>query len=392
MDTSWRKRPHSYAAFAEGDVADAERGFPIVDLAAYAAAHGLRRRNGCVLGAFVGSLPTWPDYVFDVVDGRLPDGRYGLIEHDLFEIDTDSRGIRASGAFFGVKTLTFESLLPNVAFFADEVRSEPFAGNGVWLPSTRVAVRVPECMLMPHLVVGPHDRVPGSLRIDAAGRIFAVADNPGIDAATGEAMARAVGPALKQLHDPFVRLDLRLGVLTISVNGYRADTNDLDRLVWAACSAAEGLVAIAPRFVQVGAPPADRWSGLVDDAARQFGLARYPGADFHRALVRSPIPGCAVGALFGQIQGDRAPTWTTWHTHGGHTAATVRGAAAMQCSSPASMLPLGGHLDEVSDMYVEIVDDVAYAWTRTRLAGTLDCANVVARARHAWTNVGVRPA
>ena len=56
------------------------------------------------------------------------------------------------------------------------------------------------------------------------------------------------------------------------------------------------------------------------------------------------------------------------------------------------MLPLGGHLDEVSDMYVEIVDDVAYAWTRTRLAGTLDCANVVARARHAWTNVGVRPA
>jgi hypothetical protein len=392
MNTSWRRRPHSYAAFAREEVADAERGFPIVDLAAYAAARGLRRRNGNVLGAFVGSLPTWPDYVFDVVDGPLPDGRYGLVEHDLFEIDTDSRGIRASGAFYGVKTRVFDPLFPNIAFFADEVRSEPFAGNGVWLPSTRVAVRVPECMLMPHLVVGPQDRMSGSLRVDAAGRIFAVADNPAIDAATGEAMVRAIGPALKQLSDPFVRLELRLGVLTISVNGYRADMNDLDRLVWAACSASAGLVEIAPRFVQVGAAPADQWSPLVDDAARQLGLTRYAGADFHRALVRSPIPGCAVGALFGQIQGDRAPTWTTWHTHGGHTAATVRGGAAMQCSSPASMLPLGGHLEEESDMYVEIVDDVAYAWTRSRLAGTLDHANVVTRARHAWTRVGVQPA
>ena len=54
-----------------------------------------------MLGALVGSLPTWPLYVFDLVDGRLPDGRYGSIEHDLFEIDTDSRGIRASGAFYG---------------------------------------------------------------------------------------------------------------------------------------------------------------------------------------------------------------------------------------------------------------------------------------------------
>ena len=391
MSGEQRRRPPSYAAFAREDGADAKRGYPEVDLAAFAAAHGLRRRHGAVLGAYAGVLPTWGEYIFDVVDGAFPDGRHGALEHDLYEVEVDQDGIRGGGSYYGSRTNYSQSFLSFLGVRSDTPPNEPFAGNAAWLPTTRVVIRVPEAALLPRIVISDSGRVSGK-KFEVGGRRFVIRAHEHVsDETRHELTTDGLGGALAVLPDPFVRIEVNCGAMALTVNGYRSDPADLDRLVWAASAAARKFAAVAPAAPPVGHPVYDdSWTGQIDAAAGQLGLGRHSAVDFHRSLPRSPIPGCSIGALFGRLRNDPGPTWTTWHTQAGRTWGTVRGGAAIECANADDDLPIGGHLDEASDMYVEIVEGVAYTWTRTRMEHTIDHENILRRARQAWAATGIR--
>lgn len=94
-----RRGPESYAAFDPADVDDAKRGYPLGDLSVYAAARQLGSRRSERLEGLLGALPRWPDYVFGIADGRLSGDRYGLVEHELYEIETNEHGLHPSGSF-----------------------------------------------------------------------------------------------------------------------------------------------------------------------------------------------------------------------------------------------------------------------------------------------------
>ncbi|OWY60944.1 hypothetical protein B7486_66460, partial [cyanobacterium TDX16] len=90
-----------YTAFAPEDVEDAKRGHPSISLAGYAASRGLEHLDQAQVGAFRGVLPSWPNYIFNAMRGAIPGGWFGLLQHELHEIEVDQDGIRAGGAFYG---------------------------------------------------------------------------------------------------------------------------------------------------------------------------------------------------------------------------------------------------------------------------------------------------
>ncbi|HEY6739133.1 MAG TPA: hypothetical protein VI076_09810, partial [Actinopolymorphaceae bacterium] len=51
--------------------------------------------------------------------------------------------------------------------------------------------------------------------------------------------------------------------------------------------------------------------------------------------------------------------------------------------------PLGGTLDATSDLYVEVTDDVVYAWPRARSHGALNAAATVAAAVPTFRRLGL---
>ncbi len=108
--------------------------------------------------------PAWPDYLFNVARGVLPGGRFGVVEHDLYEIATHpSTGIQHGGGFYGSKYTArgsrgFLNTVLSIELTHDEPTG-PFAASAVWVPTTSADVRVPEAALCPRLVVRRSDRM-----------------------------------------------------------------------------------------------------------------------------------------------------------------------------------------------------------------------------------------
>lgn len=362
-----------------------------MSLAGYAAARGLEHLDQAQVGAFRGVLPTWPDYIFNAMRGAIPGGWFGLIEHELEEVEVDQGGIREAGTFYGSRH-TYrnpEGLLGVVTGLSwKETPNEPFAANAAWAPATRAVVRVSEAALLPELLVRRRDRMSSPLGLDAYGL-------PGFGLSRRdlpEDLVRAicsgpVGQVLASLPYPHVELRLRCGAVTIQRNGYATSEAELDHLAQATCAVAVGLrdVAgplLAPRpFAEALPPPGEvdpafapwyprpfeTWADGIRRVAEERGMANEDVVGFHQAHPTLPMPGVALGVVHGEIPGLGRTGRLVFTQQGGSTSGSVRGSVVLDADPSAPPLPLGGLLVPETDQFVEHLGAVTAVWNKTRL-------------------------
>ena len=310
-----------YAAFAPEDVEDAQRRRPPTDLGAYAAARGWELFGSTLVSTVRAAQPDWAEYTANVVSGAMPDGSYGVIEHELYEVETHaSTGIQFGGAFYGARYSAkgpkgfWNKVLP-FQISADEPEG-PFAGSAAYVPVTAVLLRVPEAALLPRLVIRRSDRMSGVGNTD-------------------------LGP--------------------LGLGGYRL----------------AGTVA-PPALVQ--ASPNHLWTNGFRDLAARHDLVMEQPADLHRANPRLPVAGVAHGVLRGNLPGTQVPGRLVFTGQGGVTVSQVRAGVAMAAPPDAAPTPVGGVMDPATDMRAEIADGVIVCWNRQRSTGGMDTTELVASA------------
>jgi len=370
-----------HAAFSADDVEDARRGRPAVSIQPIIEALGLKFADNELPGAFIATMPTWPNYVFNGGRGALPGGRYGQVGHELFRVPVSPNGLVIDGALHAV-----HAWHRNTGFLVDKVPpNEPFAGNNAWIPTTAVHVRAPETARLPRIEVIEKSRIAarGNPLLDDHGLPeLRMVDTDGVTPDLIAAVADVCRPWLGERTDPYLRLRVLYGMLNLTVNGYRTDPGDLRQLVAAAEGIANGLAALAPRPLGVpfdnpgpavgsvdpplGVPrPNPQYAARFADTARASGLRQEDALHLMSLLPRNPIPGMPWGVLFGTPAGAAKPCRIVWHNHGGRTESTVRGGLITPARLGAST-PVGGVLHAPTAMYAEVVDGFAYCWNQRR--------------------------
>lgn len=395
------------AAYAPEDVEDAKRGAPAVSLESWATARGLEYVGRALIGAFVTVLPRWVDYVFNVGRGPVAGGRFGQVAHELEEIETDEGGLVAGGGFFGVRTYSRKGLLYLVGI--DKAPpDEPFATPAAWVPTTKVILRVPEAALLPRISIRQAGRMGfvGNPELDDGGLPgFRMAGSRWVSDELRLAVAAAARP-LAEVGAPFVALTLDHGLLAVRRNGFVADPGALDVLVDATGRIAEALVEVArpltaPQPFSAPLPPPDRstwppgfWQPMdheveaTEQVASQLGFTPEDAAALHRAQPGCPVPGLAFGVARGTLAGTAGPARVAFFAQGGQVTGSYR-TAVLVPARPGAATPVGGHRHEPTDLYVEVVDEIAYGWPRTRTIGGLDSAATVARAVTTFRELGL---
>ena len=402
-----RRSSFNHAALDRADIEDAQRGHPAVSLQQFAAANGLGYTNNELHPAFLSNLPKWPDYVFNVCHGTFPGGRLGLLQHELLELETDDGGIRGGGTFHSVRVVTRHSAKAVFGLGTDEPAQAPFTGNSAWLPITSIHLRTPELNQLPTFAIrdlgggalfggGTLDQygLPG-FRLDRGPK-----DNPAAMSAIGAACA----PALSTRRDAYVRLQVRYGVLSLTVNGYRADEPDLHHLAATAAHLADSLVALTRRAPDgafaVGGPaaasmatadwypkPHPNYVPAYAAAAGKLGLVHEHQSHVASIAPRCPIPGAASGVLFGTLPGTTTVGRMVWFELGGRFSGSVRAGVMVPAAAGAST-PLGGVFHAPTGMQVEVVDGIAHCWQVALLTGRLESAQLTPAARAAFAATG----
>lgn len=386
-------KPFGHAAFDPADIDDARRGYPAVSLEPFAGGAGLAYRRSDMLGAFVATLPSWPDYLFNVCAGAMPSGRYGMLAHELLELETRNGDIQEGGSFYDVRMPTrFHGTggTGGIQVLGVTVRTptnEPFATSAVWLPTTTVHVRVPETNLLPLLRISKRAAFAlQGTKLDQYGVPGYRVRRGDDDQALIPPIAAAVGPFLNARPDAYVDLRVRYGLIALTVNGYRAAPQDLEHLIGCADGIATALVGITPApsklpFANPGAPagtiarplgiplPHPVMVPLYAQAAAQLGMHNEDGAHLMMIHPRCPIPGIPSGVLSGQFPGRTTPCRLVWFEQGGRTSGSVRGGVLLP-ASPGASTPLGGVLVPETGMYVEVVDGIASFWRQQRSVGS----------------------
>jgi hypothetical protein len=372
---------HGHAAFAAADVEDARRGRPATDLSAYAQRRGLTVRGQELLDAFAGVQPAWPDYTFNVLSGELAPGLLGLVEHELEEVEVDADGLAMPGAFHGARyTGRRSSLLGLLVPFVDlnkKVPDAPFAASAAWVPTTRVALRVPEAALLPRLVARSAERFPmaGNPTLAEEGLSgLRLAGGNHVDPALRRAVfAGAPARALGGLDAAYVAVTICDGLVTVQRNGFVDDAGRLDALVDAAMAVATAAAAAGrdcstlPPHVGPTRDQADAFSR----AAVELGLDDEDPVALHHAVPQLPVPGVAVGCLHGRASGWSSPGRLAWFTRRGAAPGALRGAAVFP-ARPGARTPLGGTPVEGTDLIAEVCGDVAACWRREPAVGRLE--------------------
>ncbi|MCB1006680.1 MAG: hypothetical protein KDB35_21035 [Acidimicrobiales bacterium] len=397
-----------YAAFAPEDVEDAQRRRPPTDLGAYAAARGWELFGSTLVSTVRAAQPDWAEYTANVVSGAMPDGSYGVIEHELYEVETHaSTGIQFGGAFYGARYSAkgpkgfWNKVLP-FQISADEPEG-PFAGSAAYVPVTAVLLRVPEAALLPRLVIRRSDRMSGVGNTDL-GPLglggYRLAGTVAPPALVQAVLAAGAGQVLASLPYPFVEARYAYGSLALRCNGYLVDESALDALVSQACGIAAALRSaaaplLAPRPFQValepdvGGPPEwapwypvtnHLWTNGFRDLAARHDLVMEQPADLHRANPRLPVAGVAHGVLRGNLPGTQVPGRLVFTGQGGVTVSQVRAGVAMAAPPDAAPTPVGGVMDPATDMKAEIADGVIVCWNRQRSTGGMDTTELVASA------------
>ncbi len=400
----------SRTAFAKADVDDAKRGAPAVDLAAFAARRGLESMGSAVVGAFTGIVPTYPEYIFNVSRGVLDGGRFGLVEHELYEISLrDDGDLSMSGTYYGTATKNRFSIGRLVGIQGDP-KDEAFAADAAWVPSTAVVLRVPEAALLPKVIIRRRDFMAlmdsPDLSDDGASG-FAMVGSRFIDDELRAALARgAVATTLTSLSHPFVELELDRGAVALRVNGFVGDEATLDALTAAAAAITDTWAELGmadasgadlgselpppnPDKRPPGFPvPGSEWLDAYRRVAEDLALTAEDPVALHRAAPHLPVPGTVEAVLRGPIAGGPMVGRLLWTSQGGRTSGSVRGAAWFPARKKAET-PVGGLLHEPTDMYAEVVDGSVWCWSRQRSFGGLESRPLGDRAVRTVTELGL---
>ncbi len=413
---------HNRAAYAREDVADSKRGRPEIDLERLAGFRGMRFRGSIRMGAFMSATPVWPDYAFNAMDGALPSGRYGLIEHELDEQPIDQDGIDQGGSYHSVRT-TYRNPQSTLAFLTSglfggekKVPNEAFAGNHVWLPASAVSVRVPEVNLIAPLDARRKDYTSRFGTTDLGDLGAPGFRATGLDrSADREAVAAALrggaGEALGGIPNPYVRLEVGYGVVTVRRNGFASEDeiSDLadraDRIAAAFAAACERLAAPQPFTAPVPDPPPPdpelskrerqlrelaraEVSQAAAGIAARYGLTVEDPAGYHRAFPRLPQPGNARIVARGTLPGTGASGRIVYTVQGRRAGSRLRGGVLLAAPPGAAEQPLGGTSVEATKMYAEVVDGIVAVWDRGRVAAP-DVGDLVHRAVAALRELGL---
>lgn len=373
----------------------------------------MRFRGSIRMGSFMSATPIWPDYVFNAMDGAMPSGRYGLIEHELDEQSIDQDGIEQGGSYHSVRT-TYRNPQSALAFltsglFGSEKRppNEAFAGNNAWLPASAVSVRVPEVNLIAPLDVRRSSSMARFGTTDLSDLGAPGFRATGLDAAADrEAVAAALrggaGEALGGIPAPYVRLEVGYGVVTVRRNGFASEDEiaDLaghaDRIAASFAAACERLAAPQSFTDPIPDPPppdpelSKRERKLrelaraeVNEAAAgiaaRYGLTVEDPAGYHRAFPTLPLPGNARIVARGTLPGSGAFGRIVYTVQGRRAGWKLRGGVLVAAPAGAAPQPLGGTTLDSTKMYVEVVDGIVVLWDRGRVAAP-DVGDLVGRA------------
>lgn len=395
-----RRQSFNHAALDRADIEDAKRGYPAVSLQPFAAAAGLGYTNNELHGGFLSNLPKFPDYVFNVCRGAFPGGRLGLLQHELLELETDQDGIRGGGTYFSVRVVTRYSTKELLGVTGDPIEA-PFVGNSAWLPTTSVHLRTPELNQLPVFTIREVGfAVLARNKLDQYGLPgFRLDRGPKENPALLQAIAAACAPSLSTRRDSYFRLQVRYGVLSLTVNGYRADDADLHHLTAVATHLADSLTALTrtmpgvafttagPSAVTSAPPegvpkPHPSYRPAYAKAGPELGMLDEDPYYLSHLLPKCPIPGVASGVLFGNLPGTATPGRLVWFEHGGRFSGSVRGGVIVPAAEGA-ITPLGGTSHAPTGMHVEVVDGIAYCWQHQLLSGRLGARELAPAAQAA---------
>lgn len=394
--------PFGHAAFDPADVEDARRGYPAVSLEPFATANGLGYSNNEIYGGFLSTLPVWPQYVFNICRGALG-GRLTQLSHELLEMEASEGSIRSGGTFYGVRVTTRRSAREMMNLGSGDPENAPFAGNAVWIPTTTVHIRVPELNQLPTFWIRRDGEMTlGRKTLDHYGLPgFRIGPSLKADDPFAGTVATACQPIATR-GDAYIRLQVKYGVVALTVNGYRTNEQDLQHLINTAAHAAYNLVALTqPATANFATPgpaagnrppagvplPHPSYTPAYAKVAGDLGLLQEDAHYLAHLLPRCPLPGVASGVLFGTLPGTNTVGRMVWFEHGGKTSSTVRGGVIVPATSGVST-PLGGVVHEATGMRVEVVDGIAYCWKVQRFSGRLESAQLTPDARAALTATG----
>jgi hypothetical protein len=374
---------HGYAAFAPQDVEDARRGRPATDLRGYAQARGLQWLDRRSPAGFSAAVPGFEAYRFNVVRGLLPGGRYGTMFHQLLEVPV-TRSPNISGRLYGsvVKVkgrwwLPNRTDLPFIGDFldppSDDRPPEAFDSHAVWIPTTTVAVNVPETALPYFLIrIDRRDRhapfdFPHKRPLTDGWRLRAHA--PVAIPPIGEILAR-------HRDDPYFGVLLLRGTLIVRRNGFVAD---LDALARDACELAGAFRAAAlaqldpqPFETALPAPHTTHpevtpgWRQGYSRLAARLGLVEEDPDDYHRAFPSLGVPGRAVAVLRGELAPGVHGRLVYCAERNLRAAERARGAVLIAREAPDT--PPGGVLHHDRQLVHEQRDGVTVLWS-LRTAG-----------------------
>lgn len=399
----------SHTSLAKADRDDSKRGAPASNLSAFAARRGLESLGTALVGAFVGVLPAWPDYIFNTTRGVLENGRFGLVEHELYEISLRPDGdISMPGTYYSTATKNRFSFGRLIGIEGDP-KNEAFAADSAWAPSTAVVLRVPEAATLPRVLIRSSDYLTftdPSLSDDGAAGYGMVKSRFIDDALTSRLVRGEVADALTSLDQPFVEVELERGALALRVNGFITDDQTLDKLTGVAGRIAEAWAQVTRADVS-GADlgsllpppepdahpvgfyrPSPEWITAFDRVAGELGLTREDPVALHRAAPHSPVPGAVIGVMRGPLGGTATVGRLLWTSQGGPSSDTVRAAAWLPARAGADT-PVGGVLHEPTDMYAEIVDGSLWCWSRQRSVRKLEAETLGDRAIRTAVGLGL---
>jgi hypothetical protein len=370
-----------YAAFAPADVADARRGHPAFSLEGYAAERGLEWLDRQSAAGYAAALPGFAEYRFNVARGVLPGGRHGVLFHQLLEVPV-TRWPNISGTLHGTKVrikgrwlIPDRTDIPWIGPFlnprSDEGPPEAFDSHAVWIPTTTVAINVPETAL-PYFLTRidrrdkhapfdfPHQQaLAGGWRLRAHGAV----PDPRIDAILA-----------RHEQDPYFAVHVLRGTVIVRRNGFLADVDELAR---DACVIADALAAASPSEPRpfgtpLPAPHAHHpevtpgWRDGYAQLARRLHLTEEDADAYQRAFPALGVPGRAVAVMRGELAPGVHGRLVYAAERNLRLAERARGAVLLEHSGPPT--PPGGERHPDRHLVYEQRDGVAVLWS-LRTAG-----------------------
>jgi hypothetical protein len=368
---------HGYAAFAPADVADARRGRPEHSLEAYAAERGLEWLDRQSPAGFLAAVPTFPEYRYNVARGLLGGRRHGVLFHQLLEVPvTGSPNV--SGTLYGSVVvrkarcwwMPDRTDLPFIGDFLDTPTGsgepEAFESHAVWIPTTTVAINVPEAALPFFLLridrrhhLAPFD-FPDQRKLAGGWRQRSHGAVP--ELAIDDVLARRAG-------DPYFGVQVLRGTLIVRSNGYLADP---DALVHDACEIADALEAAChtePRpFTQPLPAPYSHhpevtpaWRDGYAALAARLGLVQEDADAYQRAFATLGVPGRAVAVLRGELAPGVHGRLVYSAERNLRLAERARGAILLAADAP--LTPPGGERHPEHGLVYEQREGVAVLWS-----------------------------